>query len=158
MIGLPVLLLLPVFFSIYDQGTEALKQERNRTMHIADIIALNGAISSQQPRIEKALTNVLNTDELLSFIENPQDPSSKMVLDGLFLSLREQQIVRFVIYDSNYNILLQQAEKLPPIPACYRKACSRFSGKPGKTSNFTSFSAAPDKLPTPFLLPTVWPQ
>ncbi|MBU0945198.1 MAG: HAMP domain-containing protein [Proteobacteria bacterium] len=114
MICLPILLLLPVFFSIYDQGTEALKQDRNRTMHIADTIALNGAISSQQPRIEKALTNVLNTDELLNFIENPKDSSSKMVLDGLFLSLQEQQIVRFIVYDVNYRILLQHARNLPP--------------------------------------------
>ncbi len=113
MIGLPILLLLPVFFTIYSQGTEALKQDRNKTMHIADTIALNGAISSQQPLLEKALTNVLNTDELVSFILNPQDPSSKMVLDGLFLSLQEQQVVRFIIYDVNYTILLQQAENLP---------------------------------------------
>ena len=117
MIGLPILLLLPVFFSIYSQGTGALKQDRNRTMHIADTIALNGAISSQQPLIEKALTNVLNTDELVSYIQNPQDSTSKMVLDGLFLSLREQQVVRFIIYDVNYKILLQQTKNLPPYPS-----------------------------------------
>jgi len=108
MIALPILLLLPIFLYIYTQGTGALKQERNRTMHIGDKIAMNGTISSQQPFLEKALTNVLNTDETLSFIQDPENGSSRMVLEGLFLSLQEQNIARFVVYDAGYKVLLQQ--------------------------------------------------
>lgn len=108
MICLPILLLLPVFFIIYTQGTEALKQERNRTMHIGDTIALNGAISNQRPILEKAVTNVLNTDETVRFLTDSADDDAKMVLSGIFLSLQEQGIARFVVYNANYKILLQQ--------------------------------------------------
>jgi methyl-accepting chemotaxis protein len=114
MIGLPILLLLPVFFYIYTQGTGALKHERNRTMNIGDTIALNGAISSQQPILEKAITNVLNTDETVEFLTNPENGSAEMVLSGIFLSLQEQGIARFVVYNANHRILLQQKkEELP---------------------------------------------
>ena len=116
LICLPVLFLLPVFFAIYNQGTEAVKQDRNKAMHLADTIALNGAISNQQPLMEKALTYVLTTDELVSFIQDPQDSNSKMLMDGLFVSMQEQQIVRFVIYDIDYRILLQYTGNLPPYP------------------------------------------
>lgn len=117
MTALPLLLLLPVFFYIYTQGTGALKQERNRTMHIGDTIALNGAIANQRPILEKALTNVLNTDETISFIQNPQHGASKMVLEGLFLSLQEQHITKFIVYNADFKVLLQQMQNaLPPYP------------------------------------------
>ena len=108
MITLPVLLLLPVFFFIYTQGTDALTQERNRTMNIGDTIALNGAIAGQRPILEKAITNVLNTDETMSFLSDNENSSAKMVLSGLFLSLQEQGIARFMVYNANYKILLEQ--------------------------------------------------
>lgn len=84
-----------------------MKQERNRTMNIGDTIALNGAISNQQPILEKAVTNILNTDETVRFLTDAADDSAKMVLSGIFLSLQEQGIARFVVYDINYKILLQ---------------------------------------------------
>ncbi len=114
MIALPVILLCPVFFYIYTDGTNALKDDRNATMHIGDTIALNGAISSQQPILEKAVTNVLNTDETVTFLTAPQNAEARMVLDGLFLSLQEENITRFLLYDANFKILMQQADDLSP--------------------------------------------
>jgi methyl-accepting chemotaxis protein len=114
MTALPIILLLPVFFGIYNQGTSELKHERNRSMHIGDTIALDGAISNQQPVLEKAITNILNTDETVSFISNPEDSNAKMVLEGMFLSLEEQGVARLIAYNANFKILLQQQkEKLP---------------------------------------------
>lgn len=114
MVVLPVLLLCPVFFYIYINGTGAVKAERNKTMHIGNTIALNGSISRQQPILEKAVTNVLNTDETVRFLSDPKDTNAEMVLDGLFLSLQEQNIVRFVLYDAQFKILLHQAKDLSP--------------------------------------------
>ena len=108
MTALPIILFLPVFFVIYNQGTNELKHERNRSMHIGDTIALDGAISNQRPVLEKAITNILNTDETLSFISDPKDSNAKMVLEGMFLSLEEQGIARFVAYNANFKVLLQQ--------------------------------------------------
>lgn len=53
------------------------------------------------------MTNVLMTDELIAFSVNPGDASSKMVLEGLYLSLAEENIVRFTIYDKDKSIILQ---------------------------------------------------
>ncbi len=114
MTALPIILFLPVFFVIYNQGTSELKQERNRSMHIGDTIALEGAISNQRPVLEKAITNILNTDETVSFISNPEDSNAKMVIEGMFLSLQEQGISRLVAYNANFKVLLQQQkENLP---------------------------------------------
>ncbi len=114
MTALPIILFLPVFFFIYNQGTSELKHERNRSMHIGDTIALDGAISNQRPVLEKAITNILNTDETVSFISNPEDSNAKMVIEGMFLSLQEQGISRLVAYNANFKVLLQQQkENLP---------------------------------------------
>ena len=117
MIILPIFLLCPVFFFIYSQGTDELKADRNRTMHIGDTIALQGTIDGLRPLLEKSLTNVLNTDELITFLQNLEDKTAKMVLDGLFLSLNEEQIVRFVVYNDQHQVILQQSMNLPQYPS-----------------------------------------
>ncbi len=117
--ALPILLIVPLFYFIYCQGTDALKLERNRTMHIGDTIALNGTIASLRPRLEKAITNILNTDETVTFLTDPGNSSAKMVLSGIFLSIQEQGIARFVVYDSNLDILLEQ--KKEDLPAYIRQ-------------------------------------
>ncbi len=144
MIFLPVLLLCPVFFSIYSQGTGALKAERNRTMRIADTIALNGSLAGQLPQMEKALTNVLNTDELITFMVNQQEASAKMVLDGLFLSLQEEDVVRFVLYDSGYKVILQQSANLPMYPTILPKSLQPLFKEAEKDFEFHYFFRAPD--------------
>jgi methyl-accepting chemotaxis protein len=146
MVTLPIILLLPVFLYIYTQGTGALKQERNRTMHIGDTIALNGAISNQRPILEKALTNVLNTDETVSFIMDPKNSSSKMVLDGLFLSLQEQHITKFIIYDANFTVLLQQKQTdLPHYPAQLPNTIRPLFKKAAEDFEFHYFFRSPEE-------------
>ena len=153
MIALPVILLCPVFFYIYTDGTNALKDDRNASMHIGDTIALNGAISSQQPILEKAVTNVLNTDETLTFLASPENAEARMVLDGLFLSLQEEKITRFLLYDPDFTIVMQQADNLPPYPTTlpanllplFKKAAEDFEFHNffrGPGENSESFSAS----------------
>ena len=145
MIALPLFLLLPVFFYIYTQGTGALKQDRNRTMQIGDTIALNGAIANQRAILEKGLTNVLNTDETIRFITDPQDSSSKMVLDGLFLSLQEQHITKFIVYNANYKILLQQMQDSPSYPIHLPDDFQKLFKKAADDFEFHYFFRAPQK-------------
>ncbi len=110
---LPVILICPVFFYIYADGTNAVKDERNKAMHIGDVIALNGSISRQRPVLEKAVTDVLNTDETAQLLIDPADSTARIILDGLFISLQEQNIVRFTLYNEQFNIILQQTKNLP---------------------------------------------
>ena len=73
-------------------------------------------------------------------MQNQQDGTAKMVLDGLFLSLQEQQIIRFVLYDAQYKVILQQSTKLPLYPPLLPKLCGRSFRKRQKILNFTIFS------------------
>jgi methyl-accepting chemotaxis protein len=110
---LPVVFLLPVFFTIYISGTNSLKDERNRTMHSADTIALDGAISKQRSVLDTQMTEVLNTDELAVFLTDRENTETRMIIEGMFLSLKEAKISRLTLYDSQRQIILQQSGDLP---------------------------------------------
>lgn len=89
----------------------SLESERNKAIQQADSIAFNGALDQHRRALEKAGISLINTDELGSFAENHDDANAKMVLEGLFLSLQEEGIARFTLYDNNGSILLQQAKE-----------------------------------------------
>lgn len=124
--------------------------ERNKAIQQADQIAFNGALDQHRRALEKAGISLLNTDELSSYAEDHSDDNAKMVLEGLFLSLQEEGIARFTLYDANGNILLQQAKeralRTGSIPAAlstiFKKAAEDFSyhyyfrGTENSTSSF----------------------
>ncbi len=146
MIVLPVILLCPLFFYLYTDGTSSLKSERNKNMHIGDTIALNGAISRQQPLLEKAVTNVLNTDETSQFLAAPNDSdTAAMVLDGLFLSLQEQNISRFILYDASFKVLLQQSKDLSPYSGQLSANLQPLFKKAAEDFEFHYYFRGPDK-------------
>lgn len=89
------------------------QKERNRALHKADTIALTGSLESHQTILEKAAVNLLNTDELLSYMADPDDENSKMILEGMFLSFQEEGIVRFTLTNAQGNPLLEQATGRP---------------------------------------------
>lgn len=159
MVILPILLLCPVFFFIYSQGTNDLKAERNRIMQISDSIALNGSLDAARPLLEKALTNVLNTDELITFLQNPQDKTAKMILNGLFLSLEEEQIVRFVLYNAQRTVVLQQSVDLPPYPTALAESMEALFQQAEKDFEYHYFfhehAATGEIYPTTYSIATV---
>ena len=113
---IPIVLLCPVFFTIYLQGTQSIKTERNHAMDKANTIAFDSVLNSQKKHLEKHLTNVLLTDELITFTLQPEDASAKLVIEGIFLSLIEENIVRFSIYTADKQMLLDQVEGVPSRP------------------------------------------
>ncbi|MFH2122314.1 MAG: HAMP domain-containing methyl-accepting chemotaxis protein [Pseudomonadota bacterium] len=113
MVGLPMFLLLLTFVFIYQRVVVDMTEDSNRIKHLADTIALNGAIDKQAKHLEKLITGVLNTSEIITFLANPQDQAAKMVLSGLFLSLAENNIARFTLYSANKQVLLEEAGTRP---------------------------------------------
>ncbi|MCK5097384.1 MAG: hypothetical protein KAR45_04735, partial [Desulfobacteraceae bacterium] len=104
-----------VFF--YSRNTAYYKTQIDRVSHDGYIRVFDGVIDHQNRILDKTLTSLFNVDELAQFFENQNDPSSKMVLEGLFLSLKEKKFIRFNIYDKNLKIILQNKEEnLPPRP------------------------------------------
>jgi methyl-accepting chemotaxis protein len=123
---IPIALLCPVFLTIYLQGTQNIKDERNNAMDKANTIAFDSAINGQKKHLEKHLTNVLITDELITFSLNPQDAGAKLVVEGIFLSLIEENIIRFSIYSADKEMLFEQVKGLPSRP---RTLPAAFSAK-----------------------------
>jgi methyl-accepting chemotaxis protein len=113
---LPAALLFPVMLTLYIQGTGELTAERNKAMKIANTIAFDSAIASQRQHLEKMLTNVLMTDELLAFTLRPDDRAPRMVLEGQFLSLAKENITRFSLYNSDRKLIFQQFKDAPKRP------------------------------------------
>ncbi|WP_028582663.1 methyl-accepting chemotaxis protein [Desulfogranum japonicum] len=114
---LPVILLCPIFLTLYHSGIERLKNERNREMGVANTIALNSVLDQQKIHLDKSLTSVLLTDELVSFALNPQNKTARMILEGLYLSMAEEEIARFSVYSADKRLLLEQlSEGLPRRP------------------------------------------
>ena len=113
---LPIALLAPVLLTIYLQGTGQLKGERNRAITTANTIAFDSVITSQGKHLEKMLTNVLMTSELLEYTLKPDNSGARMVLDGQFLSLVEEGIIRFSIYNAEKQLIFQQTKNTPDRP------------------------------------------
>ncbi len=107
---LPVLLLFPVMLTLAVQSTNQLKGERNRAISTANTIALDSILANQGKHLEKLLTNLLMVNELLAYTLKPQDKSTRMVLDGQFLSLVKEGIVRFSVYNADKRLIFQQVQ------------------------------------------------
>jgi methyl-accepting chemotaxis protein/cell division protein FtsL len=106
-----VLCALTVINSI--QQNSIAETERNKAVRKANIIALDGSLERHQSTLEKISVNLLNTDELISFMTAPDGDSSKMVLEGMFLSFQEEGIVRLTLYSADGKTLLEQAVTSP---------------------------------------------
>lgn len=101
----------------YARNTAYYKTQIDRVSHDGYIRVFDGVIDHHNRILDKTLTSLFNVDELAQFFENQNDPSSKMVLEGLFLSLKEKKFIRFNIYDKNLKIILQNKdETLLPRP------------------------------------------
>lgn len=106
-----ILCALFVFFSI--QQNVITETERNRAVRKANTIAMNGSLERHQALLEKAAVNLLNTDELITFFAQPGNDSSKMILEGMFLSFQEEGVVRLTLTNAAGNTLLEEASNRP---------------------------------------------
>lgn len=113
---LPVVLLFPVMLTLYVQGTGQLKGERNRAITTANTIALDSVVTNLGKHLEKMLTNVLMVNELLDFTLKPDNKTARMVLDGQFLSLAEEGVIRFSIYNADKRLIFAQVKDAPKRP------------------------------------------
>ncbi len=106
-----VLCALSVTFSL--QQHRIMESERNKAVRKADQIAMDGTIERHQSSLEKVAVNLLNTDELLTFMEDSTDANAKMVLEGMFLSFQEEGVARFILYSATGTTLLEQVDNRP---------------------------------------------
>ncbi len=76
----------------------------------------NIAVSDRQVQMEKAINILIDTDEVISYLENPAAGNDLvMVLDGILLSIGENMgIRRYCLYDQTFQCVSQHAEKSAP--------------------------------------------
>ena len=64
-----------------------LDMEVAKALRTSNTIALNGVLLEQHSRIDKILTNLLNTDELNQFSTDPSNKTAEITVRGMMLSL-----------------------------------------------------------------------
>ncbi len=107
---LPMLLLILIFAFIHTRNTEALTGQFVFARNIANGIANDSTMAEMSKRLEKQVLRLLNAEELLQYLKEPQNKSAKLVVDGLFLTLKEEKIVRFTLFDTRLQMLLEHTD------------------------------------------------
>ncbi|MHC1742596.1 MAG: methyl-accepting chemotaxis protein [Syntrophobacteraceae bacterium] len=134
-----------VFTSIVLLSVMAVMQYRNlqlsnreyaAAVRKSNLLVEEGVLKQQRQNIDKALTLILNFDEVARFLSDPTDARAKAVVAGMLLSLEKSGICRLTFYGKDHDILAQygikdlplRKGKLPEhLGAEYRKAASDFS-------------------------------
>lgn len=115
------MVLLGIFLLLLFLQNQHAQQGRNHLLRQADSIALQGSINAQKEILEKVALDILNIDEVVTFLADPHDDEAKMVVQGFFLSFAELGVVRMTFYAPSGQILLEQARdrtlRSSPLPA-----------------------------------------
>ena len=107
-VALPVIMLSLVFLFLYLQNSEKLTEARNKAVTVTNNIALQSTLSSLQPQMERQAMAILNTDELAEYLAAPdQAARQKLILDGIFLTLKEEHIIRYSLYNTSFQPIFQ---------------------------------------------------
>lgn len=128
------LLLLAAF--MFFNNSKHLKAQIDTALRKANKVALDSVIKNLDNQLNKELTSLMNTDELIAFASDPSDTDAKTILEGTFLSLEEKHFVRFIIYNKKFETIFQvksdylpeRAQTLPPyLHSIYNKCAQDFA-------------------------------
>ena len=101
------LVFLLVMASIQYRHMRFYDRESAAAFRKSNLLVQQSVMERQVQAMDKALTFVLNFDELAEFVADPGSGNAKMVVSGSFLSLQEQKVSRLTVYDKDFNILFQ---------------------------------------------------
>jgi uncharacterized coiled-coil DUF342 family protein len=77
-------------------------------------LVLQSVLGQKNQHLEKVLLKIISFDELLGFLVKPKDANAKLVVEGMFDSLKNDQLIKFNVYDTDFNILYQSSTKGTP--------------------------------------------
>jgi hypothetical protein len=99
---------------LYLRGMRQLGGELEQVRLESGSLVIDTILEKQNVTLEKTLSGVVGVKELATFLSDGKDAGAKMVVDGLFLSLKAKQVVRFTVYDKELNVRVQHSvEGLP---------------------------------------------
>ncbi|MCK5340226.1 MAG: hypothetical protein KAJ60_04080 [Desulfobulbaceae bacterium] len=84
----------------------ASKHATAEALHLANSIAKDGVMNNQTKALDKVLTEILNTDESLQFLMDPNNDTAQLVVKGLILSF--ESLNRMTFYNKNYKMVLEE--------------------------------------------------
>lgn len=78
-------------------------------------LVLDSILEKQNETLERTLNGIVGVKELTAFLSDGQNAKARLAVDGLFLTLKTKQVVRFVVYDKDLNVRLQHSVKGLPV-------------------------------------------
>ena len=123
---------------LYLRGMRQLNDELEQVRLESGRLVVDTILEKQNVSLEKTLNGVIGVKELTSFLTDGKTAGAKLVVDGLFLTLKAKQVIRFVVYDKDFNVRLQhRVEGLPArsgrlpdgLQAVFREAAKDFNSR-----------------------------
>ena len=111
------ILLLLMFFIFQQKGVQS-QNQAGLLLRKGNTIALNSILENQKKALDKGIVSMLNSDELFAYLEDLNNLEAKIIIEGMFISLEEEnQIGRLNIYNRNQNLIFQKvSDGLPRRP------------------------------------------
>jgi len=123
---------------LYLRGMRQLSDELEQVRQESGRLVVDTILEKQNVALEKTLNGVVGVKELAAFLTDGKDAGAKIVVDGLFLTLKAKQVIRFVVYDKDFNVRLQhpveglpaRSSRLPDgLQAVFREAAKDFNSR-----------------------------
>jgi methyl-accepting chemotaxis protein len=124
--------------ALYLRGMRQLNDELEQVRLESGRLVVDTILEKQNVSLEKTLNGVIGVKELTNFLTDGKTAGAKLVVDGLFLPLKAKQVIRFVVYDKDFNVRLQhRVEGLPArsgrlpagLQALFREAAKDFNSR-----------------------------
>jgi hypothetical protein len=116
------LMLFSIFLIFQYRHSTFLENQIQASLQDADNNLLQGTLKKQNQVLEKTVSSAVGFKELTTFLLDPSSKNARLIVSGLFLSMKNDNIVRFVVYDKDMKIILHNAsdefgERTDPLPA-----------------------------------------
>jgi len=147
--SLIILMLVMTFMHFMDkeQGNQAMSREILQ----GQAIGWQSVQDRYRQVLDKKLTSMLNTDEVIDILVKAENAKAMMVVSGFFISLESEHFCRLTFYDQDFGVVFQETtanrperrQRLPDyLHNLFKKATEDFSfhyyfrGNEGSPSDF----------------------
>jgi hypothetical protein len=115
-----------LFALFFIRSTRNLAEEAQSIQVTSDGLVIKGITAKLNEQLEKLLNSVVGVAETAAFLTDPANAKAKLVVDGMFLTLKARKVVRFTIYDKDMHLILHDGlERLPArigdLPSIFHK-------------------------------------
>jgi methyl-accepting chemotaxis protein len=132
------LLVTIIILAVCSRKTASLTARMKDSLRQGNLIALNSAIKKQNMFLDGQLIKLLDSEEIVTFIQDPGNKEARLIIDGLFISLEEENIIRCIIYNRDYSVIHQihssglssRSSQLPiHIQPIFKKSAEEFTSQ-----------------------------